>query len=129
MPFDIYIKKKMNDLKLFQMLQHSITQFKRWHHYTTSYAEHMALGGFYQGMQALEDQFIEVYIGIHGRSVNMDFKMEYKKYSKGCSMKYLKLFVQRLYKVKQDISAGCLQNIIDEITALANKTIYLLTLN
>lgn len=119
----------VSDLTIFQMLQHAITQFTRWHHYTTGYAEHEALGDFYTMLQSLQDELIEVYIGINGRTSNEDFGMKYNKYSKGRASLYLKHFVQKMYELKDKIPHGDIQNLLDEIIAQANKTQYLLTLS
>ncbi len=42
--------------------------FKMMHWFTTSYAEHVALDKLVETFQSLTDQFVEVYIGKHGRS-------------------------------------------------------------
>lgn len=121
--------KMVNDLILFQTLEHAITQFKRWHHYTQGYAEHMALGDFYEKLGEFQDEIMEVFIGINGRNVNTDFGMKFNKYSKGIATQYLTTFVNKMYQLKEQIPQGDLQNLIDEIAALANKTKYLLTLS
>lgn len=117
----------MNGLNLFQILEHAYTQTKYWHQQTTSYAEHKALGGFYEALSDLSDEFLEVYIGLHGRT-NAKFSFEFTEYSNGISVLYLKKFGEKLYEVKNNLEAGCLQNLIDEMTALVNRTIYLLSL-
>lgn len=118
----------ISELKIYQMIQHAITQFTRWHHMTTSYAEHKAFGDLYEKLYGLQDELMEMYIGINGRD-NQDFGMKYKKYDRGYAAMYLRKFVGNLEIVKNRVQSGDVQNLIDEIMAIANKTKYLLTLS
>lgn len=118
----------MGDKIIFMIFEHAVTQMKRWHHYTANYAEHMALGAFYEGLATFEDSFMETYIGIYGRLQNEDFSMKFQKYFQGASMQYLKQFNVKLQNLRNSIEDTTLQNMLDEILGLSKKTIYLLTL-
>lgn len=93
------------------------------HLQTTSFAEHKALGGYYDGLLDLIDSFTEVYFGRNKRveiiipeSKNMD------------SISHLKE-MQAIVDGERNNYSSELQNIMDEMLALINKTLYLLTLN
>lgn len=93
------------------------------HLQTTSFAEHKALGGYYDGILELTDTFSEVYFGRNKRveivipeSKNMD------------SVSHLKE-LQAILDTERNNYSSELQNIVDEMLSLVNKTLYLLTLN
>jgi hypothetical protein len=93
------------------------------HLQTTSFAEHKALNGYYDGILELTDTFSEVYFGRNKRveiiipeSKNMD------------SISHLKEMQSILDSERNNYSSE-LQNIVDEMLALVNKTLYLLTLS
>jgi hypothetical protein len=93
------------------------------HLQTTSFAEHKALGGYYDGILDLTDKFSEVYFGRNKRveiiipeSKNMD------------SVTHLKEMQKTLDSERTNFSSE-LQNIVDEMLALVNQTLYLLTLS
>lgn len=116
-------------LSLFQCLEHAYTQTKYWHQQTDSYAEHMALGAFYEGLSPLADNFMETYMGIYGKeNATEPFGMKFKPYSEGCCNSYMESFHKKVMKCSEEIKESCLKNILDEITALTAKTNYLLTL-
>jgi hypothetical protein len=93
------------------------------HLQTTSFAEHKALNGYYDGILDLTDTFTEAYFGRNKRteiiipeSKNMD------------SVSHLKE-LQAILDTERNNYASELQNIIDEMLGLVDKTLYLLTLN
>lgn len=116
-------------LKIEQLLEHSDVQFQKWHWQTKSYAEHMTFGAFYDGIKTLKDTFMESYMGQHGRVIGGEYTLKFVDYSKGVAVKYLKSMKSKLSEIKPKFeNCGDLQNIIDEMTALVTKTLYLLTL-
>jgi hypothetical protein len=117
----------LSELDLFQCLEHAHIQFKFWHHETTSYAEHNATGGFYDSLADMSDALIETYIGCYGRT-NEDFGMKFRAYTEGCTTKYLEFFMEKMKNHQEEIKESAINNMIDEIVALAKKTKYLLTL-
>ena len=93
------------------------------HLQTTSFAEHKALNGYYDGILELTDTFTETYFGRNKRteiiipeSKNMDSVSHMKE-------------MQSILDSERDNYASELQNIIDEMLGLVNKTLYLLTLS
>lgn len=100
-----------------------------WHLQTTSYAAHMALGAYYNAIVDLSDNFIEVLQGITGNRATGDISIQLVDFTEEkCNnhFKKLKENIDTLYTQVQDFSE--LLNILDEIKALINKTVYLLTL-
>jgi hypothetical protein len=90
---------------------------------TTSFAEHKALNGYYDGILDLADKFSEVYFGRFKRveivipeAKNMDAITHLKE-------------MQSTIDTERNNYPSELQNILDEMLALINKTLYLLTLN
>lgn len=93
------------------------------HLQTTSFAEHKALNGYYDSILDLTDKFAEAYFGQNKRveiiipeSKNMD------------SMSHMKE-LQAILNTERNNYSSELQNIIDEMLDLVDKTLYLLTLN
>lgn len=54
-------------MKYIKNLLTILNQLKVYHWQTNSYAQHQALGGAYDALNVLIDQFIEVYMGKYGR--------------------------------------------------------------
>jgi len=101
------------------------------HWQTDSYAEHKALGKFYDGLNVLVDTFVETAMGTMGRSrANGAFNISLRNYKDYDVSSYMTNVVNAFRKMKKDISDEYtdLQNILDEMLALANQTKYLLTL-
>lgn len=97
----------------------------REHLRTKSFAQHMALGDFYEGIEDLMDSFIEAYQGRHGIIEEIPILTEEEKYATPllCIANKLGYIEKNRYKaVDKDDTA--LQNIIDEIVGLFLSTIY-----
>jgi hypothetical protein len=89
---------------------------------TTSFAEHKALGAYYDGILDLTDSFTEKYFG---RNKRVEIVIpESKKMSAVEHMKAM----QKTIEAERDNYASDLQNIMDEMLGLVNETLYLLTL-
>lgn len=93
------------------------------HLQTTSFAEHKALNGYYDGILDLTDKFSEVYFGRNKRveiiipeSKNMDAISHLKE-------------MQKIVDGERDNYSSEIQNIMDEMLGLINQTLYLLTLS
>lgn len=93
------------------------------HLQTRSFAEHKALNGYYDGILDLTDTFTETYFGRNKRveiiipeAKNMD------------ALSHLKDMQSMIDSERNNYSSE-LQNILDEMLGLINKTLYLLTLN
>jgi hypothetical protein len=109
--------------KLIGTLFHSRDVMHIAHLQTTSFAEHKALNGYYDGILDLTDKFSEVYFGRFKRveivipeAKNMDAISHLKE-------------MQSTIDTERNNYPSELQNILDEMLALINKTLYLLTLN
>lgn len=90
---------------------------------TTSFAEHKALGGYYEELVGLIDNFSEVYFG---RFKRLDIVIPEAKIQD--SVEHMKA-MQALIDGERNNYPSELQNILDEMLALVNKTLYLLTLS
>lgn len=89
---------------------------------TTSFAEHKALNGYYDSILDLTDKFAEVYFG---RVKRVEIIVPESKILG--AVEHLKEMQQLLDGERNNYTTE-LQNIIDEMLALVNKTLYLLTL-
>lgn len=105
--------------KLFEVRQIAHTA----HLQTKSYAEHKALGSFYDDILGLADQFIETYQGQYGivsgyESINTS--------KEGDIVKYLENFVDDVKNNRKNLNEDDthLQNILDEIIGLTFQTLY-----
>lgn len=89
---------------------------------TTSFAEHKALGAYYDSILELTDSFTEKYFG---RNKRVEIVIpESKKMSAVDHMKTM----QKTIEAERESYPSDLQNIMDEMLGLVNETLYLLTL-
>ena len=112
---------------LCEMLEAS-AQAKVFHWQTSSFAEHEALGDFYEGFNGLMDKFIESYQGCYGR-IMMGCDMEVKPYTLDAPVTFLEEFKSYISGGARMLVIGnsALTNILDEINGLVDQTIYRLT--
>ena len=103
-------------------LLHSSTAAHFLHLSTKSYAEHKALGAYYDGILDLTDSFTEKYFGRNGR-VELVIP-EAKRLDASTHLKELRAVME----AERDNYSSDLQNIMDEMIGLVNETLYLLTL-
>jgi hypothetical protein len=92
------------------------------HLQTTSFAEHKALNAYYDGILELTDNFTEVYFG---RFKRVEIVIPEAKVMS--SVEHMKE-MQQLIDGERNNYPSELQNIMDEMLGLVNKTLYLLTL-
>lgn len=92
------------------------------HFQTSSYAAHVALGDFYDGLLPLVDEFVEVYQGFFG--IQRDIPTSPRP--AGEIVKALTGFSDWVSKNRGALSHGdsSLENILDEIKAHTVRTIY-----
>lgn len=91
---------------------------------TRSYAQHMALGDFYDGITDLADELIETYQGEYGL---VDLPKEIEKTNIDNPQDYIAAFVLSVKENRSIIGNSAdthLQNIIDEIVSLSYRTLY-----
>ena len=112
---------------LCEMLEAS-AQAKVFHWQTSSFAEHEALGDFYEAFNPLVDKFIESYQGCYGR-IMMGCDMEVKPYTLDAPIAFLEEFKSYISGGARMLVIGnsALTNILDEINGLVDQTIYRLT--
>jgi hypothetical protein len=105
-------------------LLHSQTQVHILHLQTTSYSEHKALQGYYEGIDGLVDGLVESYQGKHGLVKNYKtFDMvDYK--SNDQLIKYFKELLEIISDNRDSVKESYLQNQIDTIEELINSTLY-----
>jgi hypothetical protein len=89
---------------------------------TTSFAEHKALGMYYDEILEITDSFTEK---LFGRSGRLEIVIPESKVQDAVS--HLK-GLQVIIEAERENYASDLQNILDEALGLVNKTLYLLTL-
>lgn len=113
----------MKDCAAFvEMLLHSGTNAHILHLKTKSYAQHRALGDFYEKIIDLTDDFIEAYQGLYG--IVVDYPGDYKAPNEDpvLELKNLGAKVKMMRKkLPQDTE---LQNLIDEIAGFIAQTLY-----
>ena len=107
-----------------------VSQIHVFHWLTTSYAQHQALGGLYDGIHDLADDFMEVYMGKYGRNIgnNSASILNYDASNAIETIKAFEAFLISLTGQFQETDTDLL-NIRDEMLALVHKTQYLLTLS
>lgn len=87
---------------------------------TKSFAQHEALGGFYDGLLELVDEFVETYQGQYGLLGDCNFTVE----SVANTTEYLE-DCAKLFAVGRDsLKDSHLKNIMDEVIALTYRTVY-----
>ena len=104
---------------------HAVTLARVLHWSTLSYAEHKALAKFYDGLTDLADSYAESYMGLYGRFGYITAKTE--TYNNGAAL--VEYVQESIAQLREQLPADTeLSNILDEMSALADKTAYLLTL-
>ena len=112
------------------ILFHARQQAHFWHMDTKSFAEHTALENFYTELLVLTDKLLEEFMG---KGKRIDFggvRMTFHAYNREKMVEYLKKLARYVVRRKKSFvaSESNLNNIMDEILGLINKTLYLLTL-
>ena len=92
------------------------------HWNTKIYAEHKTLGEYYEGILGFVDEFTEAYMGANERIriVVPETKAE--------NARTHLMGLRKIINSERDKYDTQLQNILDEMLALIDKTLYLLTL-
>lgn len=115
-------------MKLAELLA-ALNTLRVLHWQTLSYAEHKALGNAYDQLDDLFDRYVETYYGKMGRP---DDVTQYQLTVEGMSDVPT---VQKIQAIRDQIVPGLrqathkdLNNIVDEIEEVFNRTIYLLNL-
>ena len=114
----------MDFVKLISYLFHSRTQAHIFHLQTQSFAEHMALNVYYDGIVPLIDGIVEAYQGKYGivKGYSNFNLMEYNNAQQVIA--YLDTLCKAVYDVYQTVEDTNIQNLLDGITDLIKSTIY-----
>lgn len=111
------------------VLHQAKTQAHVWHHQTTKYAEHKALGHLYEGLTEQIDSLVESLQGFIPRITGYTTKplVDWKE---GQSMEYVKMLCDYVEAERQGVgTASWIQNQIDELQQLLYQIKYELSLN
>ena len=102
-------------------LLHSATNTHFFHWSTDSYAKHIALAEYYDGIVDLTDKFAEAYMGKYGKFTAFPSVYHQPK----DPIRYIESLQSFVGDARQDLPQDSeLQNIIDEIADLINSTAY-----
>ena len=102
-------------------LLHSATNTHFFHWSTNSYAQHKALGGYYDGIVDLIDDLVEAYMGCYEQLKTFPSVYHQPK----DALKYLESLNKFVEEARKDLPQETqLQNIIDEIAQLIDSTLY-----
>lgn len=114
---------KSSGTKLFSNLLYSSIQAHVMHLQSKSYAEHMALGSFYESIPGLTDSLIEEYQGKYG-IINNYQTISLSTQDPITYLKGLRSLVDSLRYTELKQTDTNLQNTVDEITSLIDSTLY-----
>ena len=106
-----------------------VAQIHIFHWQSKKYAEHVALGSLYDGIQDLSDDFMEVFIGNNDGARAGSEDMIPGLFSLDVSSVGEVIFSFESFLKNMDVESTDLLNIRDEMLALVHKTQYLLTLS
>ena len=100
---------------------HSATNTHFFHWSTDSYAKHIALAEYYDGIVDLTDTFAEAYMGKYGKFTSFPSVYHQPK----DPIRYMESLQSFVKEARNDLPQDSeLQNIIDEIADLINSTTY-----
>ena len=113
--------------KMISLLLGSQTQAHVYHLQTKSFAEHMALNGYYDNIIDLVDGLIESYQGKNG-IIDKYTSFELNNYkSKKETINYFTALQKNVDSLREDVDDSYIQNQIDTVTELIQSTIYKLS--
>ena len=98
----------------------NLAHYEHWR--TESYAQHKALGKFYDGVIEALDALVEAYQGLNGLIGSIPSPTD----TKGDSLKILKADAEWIEANHEEISGGnrAVANLIDNVTGIYLSTIY-----
>jgi len=123
----------MEHVQIVQWLLQTLNQVKVYHWATKSYAAHKALDEFHEKLSELADTFVEMMMGKMGpikggAAIRMEVATDANPKNVTA---FIEAFCENARSVHKSLAtkkATELQNILDEMMGLADKTVYLLTL-
>jgi hypothetical protein len=105
-------------------LLHSQTQVHIFHLGTKSYAEHKALQGYYEGVDALTDGLVESYQGKYGLLTNYKSYKNQSYKNKNQVLKYFTGLLSMIEEKRDCCDDSYIQNQIDTVQELIYSTMY-----
>jgi hypothetical protein len=105
-------------------LLHSQTQVHIFHLGTKSYAEHKALQGYYEGIDALVDGIIESFQGKYGLLRNYKSYKNQSYNNKNQVLKYFTSLLNTIEEKRESVEDSYIQNQIDTVQELIYSTMY-----
>lgn len=116
-------KQSTKAAEFFAVLLHSATIGHMLHLQSKSFAQHMALGTFYQEMPEKVDDLVEAYQGVFGIVTDYPFDKGIK--IPADPLKFIQALRDYVDGNRKDVSDRSEhQNLIDEITQLIDSTAY-----
>jgi hypothetical protein len=110
--------------EMISLMLHSRTQVHTFHLQTKSYAEHIALNGYYDGIVDLVDGLVESYQGKYSILKGyQNYKLEDYKDSTA-TINYLKDLCGKVEDLRDCCKDSYIQNQIDTVCELINSTLY-----
>lgn len=104
-------------------------QIKIFHLQTFGYAQHTALGTFYDKVSAFTDSFCEKRIGVEERPKIGKVNIELVDYNESELLNYVNSTLNYFKSLRKEVSGNTdLENLTDEIIGETNQLKYLLTL-
>jgi hypothetical protein len=118
----IPIKKSEPKYSMAQLcveLVHSahVAQIEHWK--TNSYAQHMALGTYYETVPDLADAIAEEYIGLYGKQEFSENKIKSTNF-----VEYLKKLYEYCTGAQKSCDCSNVINKVDEVKSLISSTLY-----
>jgi hypothetical protein len=110
--------------KMMEKILHSRTQAHIFHLQTKSYAEHIALNGYYDGVLGLFDGLVESYQGKHGIITNYQCDGFDDYSSNEQVITYLTDLENSIEELRKSVKESFIQNQIDTVEELINSTVY-----
>lgn len=111
-------------MDLTMCLLNSVTASHIEHFVTTSYSEHVALQEFYEAVGDLVDEFVESFQGLYGVLTNFPGEYEVPVTGPLAYITYLQTELKTLRSAPGFPQDSELQNTLDEIATLINRTKY-----
>lgn len=105
---------------------------QKYHHDTKSFAEHKALGHLYEELNGFRDDILELVMGYTGKRIGQLKRTDIPVYSNEEVLKMvngLKDFAYEVYEWAEDKKYCDVENTAQDLSGLASKTLYMLTLS
>jgi DNA-binding ferritin-like protein len=116
------------DKKIIQFAFTVVNQVKLYHWATRDYSVHKALDKLHSSLSDNFDKLVETYIGAGGMSANFRVSTNSDTNVKNI-VPFLREVLKSMQKMRNSVKQTEIQNIIDEMSADIDQTLYLLRLS